>query len=287
MTKLEYSKGTAYFCAGDNPGGANVILGAPMDYTASFRPGSRFGPEAVRRLSYNLEDYSLRLGKSLLDLDFYDAGDLVLPFGNVPLALRIIEEAVGQLLDKGQRPFIIGGDHLITLPCLQAFARRFPALTVVHIDAHADLREEWQGEALSHATVMGRAIRSLSLGEIWQFGIRSATREEHRFAEQHTRFFPFEFFEPLAQHLGELKGPIYITLDLDVLDPAYMPGTGTPEGDGLSPRELLAGLELMADCQVVGLDLVELAPPFDTAEISACLAAKILREALLLFAKQP
>ncbi|MDD4657578.1 MAG: agmatinase [Eubacteriales bacterium] len=279
-------RGQHFFCAGDNPQAANVILGAPMDFTASFRPGSRFGPEALRQMSYNLEDYSLQLEKSLGDLDFYDAGDLLLPIGNVPRSLDIIEEAVEQLLAAGQRPFIMGGDHLVTLPCLRAFSRHFPGLTLVHIDAHADLREEWLGETLSHATVVGAAARTLPLGEIWQFAIRSATREEHQYASQRTRLFAFDFLQPLSQVIHELAGPLYITLDLDALDPAYAPGTGTPEAGGISPRELLAGLQLLGQCNVIGFDLVELAP-IDHSDISAALGAKIMREALLLFGKQP
>ena len=279
-------RGQKFFCAGDSPQAANVILGAPMDFTASFRPGSRFGPEAVRRMSYNLEDYSLQLEKSLEDLDFYDAGDLLLPIGNVPRSLDIIQEAVGQLLAAGQRPFVMGGDHLVSLPCLRVFSRYFPGLTLVHIDAHADLREEWLGETLSHATVVGAAARTLPLGEIWQFAIRSATREEHQFSRQRTRLFPFRFLQPLSQVIHELTGPIYITLDLDALDPAYAPGTGTPEAGGISPRELLAGLQLLGQCNVVGFDLVELAP-HDHTDISAALGAKIMREALLLFGRQP
>ena len=256
-----------------------------MDFTASFRPGSRFGPEAARRMSYNLEDYSLQLQQSLEDIDFYDAGDLMLPVGNVTRSLDIIEEAVAQLLAAGQRPFVIGGDHLVTLPCLRAFSRQYPGLALVHIDAHADLREEWLGETLSHATVVGAAARTLPLGEIWQFGIRSATKEEHQFARQRTRLFPFDFYKPLSQVFDKLTGPIYVTLDLDVVDLAYAPGTGTPEAGGIDPRELLAGLQLLGQCNVIGFDLVELAP--DYSDISAALGAKIIREALLLFGKQP
>lgn len=279
-------RGLTYFCSGGNPLAPNVILGAPMDFSASFRPGSRFGPEALRRLSYNLEDYSLQLGKSLADIEFYDVGDLVLPPGNITASLELIEKAVGQLLAAGQRPFLLGGDHLVTLPSLRALAGFYPELTLVHIDAHADLRETWLGESLSHATVIGAALRTLPLGGVWQFGIRSATREEHQFALEHTHFFPFEFLRPLSQVLEKIRGPIYITLDLDVVDPAYAPGTGTPEAGGISPQELLAGLQLLGKRQVVGFDIVELAPT-DPGEISAALGAKILREALLLFGKQP
>ena len=279
-------RGRIYCFSGSNSQAANVIVGAPMDFTASFRPGARFGPEAIRQMSYNLENYSLQLEKSLADLEFYDAGDLVLPVGNVPRSLDVIERAVERLLAAGQRPFVLGGDHLITLPCLRAFAQHFQGLNVVHIDAHADLREHWLGESLSHATVIGTAARTLPLGSIWQFGIRSATQEEHQYAKECTHLFPFELFEPLSRVIDELSGPIYITLDLDALDPAYVPGTGTPEAGGITPKELLASLELLGSKNVVGFDLVELSPVSDN-DISSALAAKILREALLLFGKQP
>lgn len=280
-------RGQPFIGASDNPQAPNVFLGAPMDFSASFRPGSRFGPEAVRQVSYNLEEYSLQLQKSLEDVQFYDAGDLLLPFGNVSRSLELIEGAVEQLLSQNQRPFVMGGDHLITLPCLRAVSRRYPGLKVVHIDAHADLRDQYVGEHLSHATVIGTALRSLQLGEVWQFAIRSATAAEHQFARQHTHFFPFNFLEPLKQEIGKMTGPVYITLDIDAVDPAYAPGTGTPESGGISPQELLQGLELLGQCEVVGFDLVEVAPAYDNSSITAALAAKVIREAIILFGKQP
>lgn len=272
--------------SGDNPRAANVILGAPMDFTASFRPGARFGPEAVRFMSANLEEYSLRLEKSLTDIEYFDAGDLQLPVGNVENSLALIEQAVEQLLVAGQRPFVIGGDHLITLPCLRAFCRQYANLTLIHVDAHADLRQEWLGETLSHATVIGVAARTLPLAGIWQFAIRSATRSEHEFARRHTRFYPFELLRPLMEAAAKIQGPVYITVDIDALDPAYAPETGTPEAEGLSPGELFAGLGLLAEKNVVGFDLVELAP-CGLFGATAALGAKIIREALLLYGKQP
>lgn len=280
-------RGQPFINASDNPRAPNVLLGAPMDFTASFRPGSRFGPEAIRQISQSLEEYSLQLKKSLADIQFYDAGDLLLPFGNVSGALDIIEAAVEHFLAAGQRPFVLGGDHLVTLACLRAFTRHYPGLKLVHIDAHADLRDEYIGEHLSHATVVGHAIRTLDLGGVWQFAIRSATKEEHEFAEKHTHFFPFQFLRPLTGLLENLTGPVYITLDIDAIDPAYAPGTGTPESGGITPVELLEGLAVLASCQVVGFDLVEVAPAYDCSSITAALAAKIIREALILFGKQP
>lgn len=280
-------RGQPFNGAVDDAQAANVLLGAPMDFSACFRPGSRFGPEAIRQLSYNLEDYSLQLEKSLEDVEYYDAGDLFLPFGNITRSLAIIEAAVEQLLSRGQRPFVMGGDHLITLACLRAFARHYPGLKLVHIDAHADLRDEYIGEHLSHATVVGHAVRSLNLGGVWQFAIRSATRAEHEFARKHTNFFPFHLVEPLNRVLSNLTGPVYISLDIDAVDPSYAPGTGTPESGGISPQELLQGLQLLGQCQVVGFDLVEMAPAYDVSSITAALAAKVVREALILFGKQP
>lgn len=280
-------RGQPFINASDRADSSNILLGVPMDFSASFRPGSRFGPEAVRQVSYNLEEYSLQLGKSLEDMEFYDVGNLLLPFGNVSRSLDIIEDAVIHLLDCGQRPFVIGGDHLVTLPILRAFVNYYPGLKLVHIDAHADLRNQYMGESLSHATVVGNAIRSLPLGGVWQFAIRSATREEHAFAKENTNFNPFQLLDPLQRVLADLTGPVYVTLDIDAVDPAYAPGTGTPESGGINPAELFAGLELLGQCEVVGFDLVEVAPAYDSSSITAALGAKIIREALLLFGKQP
>lgn len=279
--------GHKFFLAAEDSGAPNILIGAPFDCTASFRPGSRFGPEAIRQASYNLEDYSLELERSLADVQFYDQGDLEVPLGNTQRSLDLIEQAVAEIFLRRQRPFVLGGEHLITLPCLRATAANHPGLTVVHIDAHADLRQQYLGERHSHATVIGQAIQCLDLGAVYQFGIRSATREEHMFAARHTRFFPFELARPLKQVVADIAGPVYVTLDIDVVDPGFAPGTGTPESGGISPRELFAGLHLLSRCNVVGFDLVEVAPGYDPAGITAALAAKVTREALILFGKQP
>jgi len=280
-------RGLSFLGACADAGAPNVLLGAPMDYSASFRPGSRFGPEAIRHASCNLEEYSLRLEKSLEEVRFFDAGDLLLPFGNVTGSLALIEKAVEQILAGDQRPFVLGGDHLVSLPCLRACARRFPGLKLVHIDAHADLRDQYMGEHLSHATVVRQALDTLNLGGVWQFAVRSATREEHDYARKHTKFYPFELVRPLRQAAADLTGPVYVTVDIDAVDPAFAPGTGTPESGGITPAELLEGLAILGECQIVGFDLVEVAPAYDGAGITAALAAKIVREALIIFGRQP
>ncbi|MTI93941.1 MAG: agmatinase [Firmicutes bacterium] len=279
--------GRTFIGAVNDEDAPNVLLGAPMDYSASFRPGSRFGPEAIRQVSYNLEEYSLQLARNLDDLRFFDAGDLHLPYGNVSRSLELIEQAVIKIIDNNRMPFVLGGDHLVSYPCLKACSRRWPGLTVVHIDAHADLRNEYMDEEYSHATVIGAALKELAIGRVFQFGVRSATQAEHRRAQEETEFYPFAFAEPLRRVIEEIQGPVYITLDIDVVDPGFAPGTGTPESGGITPTELFAGLQILASREIIGFDLVELAPAYDPSGITAALAAKIVREALLLYGKQP
>ena len=259
-----------------------AYFGIPMDFTASFQPGSRFGPARVREASYALETYSLAQDRDLEDLGVWDAGDMELPFGNVEESFSRIEETADAILDQGRRFFALGGEHLVTLPLIRAMVRHFPDLAVIHFDAHADLRDEYLGESLSHATVLRRVAEHLKPRHLYQFGIRSATREEAAYARQATHFFPHQVLTPLRQCLDELKGrPVYVTIDIDVMDPAYMPGTGTPEPGGISSREVLEAVCLFSQLDVVSMDLVETMPIYDVSQRSAILAAKLVREALL------
>ena len=263
-----------------------VLLGVPMDYTVSFRPGSRFAARRIREVSYNLEEYSFYCHKDLNDCNFYDAGDLALPFGNVERSLDIIHKSVSQIAKDKKIPFVIGGDHLISYASIKGVMDTYPDLTVLHFDAHADLREDYAGESQSHATVIGKVVRDLQVKNVYQFGIRSGTKDEWEFAKENTKLFPFEVKGPLEKVLDELKGkPVYITLDIDVVDPAFAPGTGTPEAGGISSKELLECIKLMADLNVVGFDIIEVAPAYDVSDITSVLAAKVLRESLLMYIK--
>ncbi|SHJ79293.1 agmatinase [Anaerobranca californiensis DSM 14826] len=263
-----------------------VLLGAPMDYTVSFRPGSRFAAKRIREVSYNLEEYSFYCHKDLTDCPFFDAGDLALPFGNVEKSLDIIYQSVAQITKDGKIPFIIGGDHLISYPCIKGVKEKYPDLAVLHFDAHADLREDYAGENQSHATVIGKVVRELGVKDVYQFGIRSGTKDEWEFAQKHTKLFPFSAAEPLLKVLEELKGkPIYITIDIDVVDPAFAPGTGTPEAGGITSKELLDCLKIMSSLNVVGFDIIEVAPVYDISDITSVLAAKVIRESLLMYIK--
>lgn len=259
-----------------------VYFGIPMDDTASFQPGSRFAPGRVREASYAIETYSLAQDRDLVDLAIVDAGDLELPFGNVAESLSRIEETAADILAEGKTFFALGGEHLVTLPLVRAMHARYPDLVVLHLDAHADLREEYLGERLSHATVLRRVAELLEPQHLYQFGIRSATKEEVAFAHQSVHFYPHQVLEPLTACLSELKErPIYVTMDIDVIDPAYMPGTGTPEPGGISSGEALAAVRLLSQLSVVGMDLVETMPFYDLSQRSAVLASKVVREALL------
>lgn len=272
--------------AGEYEDARAVLFGVPMDFTVSFRPGSRLGPTRIREVSDVLEEYSLDLDRSLDELTFADLGDLDLPLGNPTASLERAKRVCQGILADGKMPIALGGEHLISLPLIEAVHERYPDLVVVQFDAHADLRDNYLGEKMSHATVMRRVVELFPDDErrLYQFGIRSATREEVEFAREHTYFRPFEVWEAFLELLPSLKGrPIYVTLDIDVFDPAYAPGTGTPEPGGVEPQQLFQAIKALGGCRIVGCDLVEVAPVQDPTERTAVLAAKLIREMLLSF----
>lgn len=272
--------------AADSREAKAVIIGLPMDYTVSLRPGARFGPQQIRNISIGLETYSPYQDKDLSEIIYYDAGDVELPFGNTIGSLQRIEGIAEKVFASGKIPFFLGGEHLVSLPILKSCKKFFPELVVLHFDAHTDLREEFFGEKYSHATVMRNVVDILGKKKLYQLGIRSGIKEEFAYARENTYLFIDEIFPALEQIIKEIKDkPIYITFDIDVLDPAFAPGTGTPEPGGCTPREVFQAILLMRDLNIVGLDLVEVAPAYDQSERTAILAAKILREALLAFVK--
>lgn len=259
-----------------------VLFGAPFDSTTSFRPGTRFASRTMRAESYGLETYSPYLDLDMEEARVFDGGDLELCFGDTARALGQIEDFARDLLADGKKPFMIGGEHLVTLPVVRALAERYEDLHIVHFDAHTDLRDDYLGAKLSHATVMRRAWDILGDGRIYQFGIRSGERAEFFWAKEHTHLQRFDF-TGLEWSLAELMGkPVYLTLDLDVLDPSVFPGTGTPEPGGVSFLDLLRALRktLRLD-RIVGCDMVELSPHYDASGASTAVALKLLREMLL------
>ena len=258
-----------------------VLFGAPFDGTTSYRPGARFGPAAIRGESYGIETYSPYCDRDLTDCRICDVGDLELPFGNPPRALSAIEECAGTVLRDGKRFVMLGGEHLVTLGALRAATERFPDLHVIHFDAHTDLRTDYLGEELSHATVIHEAWKLLGDGRIRQFGIRSGERYEFEFAKAHTLLHPFDL-AGFADTVSALEGkPVYFTLDLDVLDPSIFCGTGTPEAGGVSFSALLEAISLLHRLNIIGCDINELSPHYDPSGASTAAACKITREILL------
>lgn len=262
-----------------------VLFGAPFDSTTSYRPGTRFASRTMRAESYGLETYSPYLDLDMEDTAVFDGGDLELCFGDVENALGAIESFAANILKDGKLPLMIGGEHLVTLGAVRAAVKKYPDLHILHFDAHADLRDDYLGAKLSHATVLHRVWDLVGDGRIFQFGIRSGERAEFRWGEKHvwTRKFDFEGLEDVIK---ELQGkPVYFTLDLDVLDPSIFPGTGTPEAGGVSFLQLLSATRKLAGLQVVGCDINELSPPYDQSGASTAVALKILREILLVLEK--
>ncbi len=260
-----------------------VLFGAAYDSTTSYRPGTRFASRTMRAESYGLETYSPYEDLDLEDAAIFDGGDIELPFGDTEKALGLIEEQARRILEAKKLPFLIGGEHLVTLGAFRAALEAYPDICIIHFDAHTDLRDEYLSVKLSHASVIRRIWDLVGDGRIHQFGIRSGERAEWKWAKEgHTHLVPFSF-DGLAETVASLKGkPIYLTIDLDVLDPAYFPGTGTPEAGGVTFLDLLkAARTAIGGANVVACDLVELSPPLDTSGVSTAVALKLLREMLL------
>ena len=258
-----------------------VVFGAPFDGTVSYRPGSRFGPSAIRNESYGIETYSPYQNADLTEIKGCDAGDLPIPFGDTRIVLDMIRNFTQNIINDGKIPIMLGGEHLTTLPAVEAVSEKYPDLCVIHLDAHTDVREEYMGIALSHATVIRRIWEKLGDKRIWQFGIRSGEKYEFDWAKEHNTLAPFKL-EGIERALAEIGSrPIYLTIDLDVLDPSVFPGTGTPEHGGITFHELMDFLLKLRGENIVGADLVELAPNYDHSGISTAAACKLLREVAL------
>ena len=247
-----------------------ILFGAGYDGTTSFRAGTRFAPSAIRNDSFGIETYSPYQDKDMTDYSYFDSGDIELPFGNSEQVLDDIQERSAIILNDGKIPFMIGGEHLVTLGQVRAMKEKYDDLYIIHFDAHADLRYDYLGQKLSHACVLRRCHELVGDGHIFQFGIRSGDREEFK-------------FEGLAETVEKLKNKnIYLTVDLDVLDPSVFCGTGTPEAEGVTFGELRKALTLVCgELNIVGCDVNELSPPYDPSGVSTAVACKIIREMLL------
>ena len=266
-----------------SPEEAKIILfGAPFDCTTSYRPGTRFGPSAIRKESYGIESYSPYQDKDLIDAPVADCGDLDLSFGDSRLALAQIEDFAREVLAAGKIPFMTGGEHLVTLGAFRAAAEKYQDISIIHFDAHADLRDEYLDVKLSHACVLRRCWEIVGDGRIFQFGIRSGDREEFHWGKDHVSTRRFDF-QGLEETVKSLQGkPVYFTVDLDVLDPSVFPGTGTPEPGGVAFEELRkAAACVCKNADIVACDVNELSPHYDISGVSTAVACKIIREMIL------
>jgi agmatinase len=266
-----------------------VIYGMPMDWTVSFRPGSRFGPARIREVSIGLEEYSPYLDRLLEEVKYFDAGDIPLPFGNVEGSLDAIRSFVSKVLADGKMPIGLGGEHLVTWPVIQAVYEKYKNdLVIFHFDAHTDLRDSYEGYPYSHSTPIKKACDLIGGKNVYSFGIRSGMKEEFEWAKENMHLYKYDVLEPVKQVLPTIGNrPIYLTIDIDVLDPSAAPGTGTTEAGGITSRELLETIHYMAQngANVIGCDLVEVAPIYDHSEMTQIVASKIVRELILGFVK--
>ena len=259
-----------------------VIYGMPMDFTASFRPGSRFGPKKIREVSIVLEEYSPYLDRDLSEIKYFDAGDIPLPFGNPEKSINIIGDYVAKIIKDGKFPLGLGGEHLVTWPIVREIYKKYPDMVLFHFDAHTDLRSNYEGETLSHSTPIRKIVDLIGGKNVYQFGIRSGLKEEFVFAKNNLNFYPYTVLESVQKAIPQVLGrPVYITIDIDVLDPAFAPGTGTLESGGITSVEMLAAIHEMVKLNVIGADIVEVAPIYDVADQTSILAAKLVREILL------
>jgi len=260
-----------------------VILGCPYDGSASFRPGARFGPSAIRRASWGIETFSPYFQRDLGQCSIHDMGDLELPLGEKKISLGLIRNGLGKILSEKKFPILLGGDHLITLPIIEEILTIYPRLHLLQIDAHTDLREDYLGEPLSHSTVMRKVVDHLGEGRLFQIGIRSGTEEEFKLARKMKSIVSLDP-DSLSSTIKRLRNqPVYITLDLDVIDPSLLPGVGTPEPGGLNFQEFIFLLKKLQGLHVIGFDIVELTPDYDPTQVSSVTASVILREMILAF----
>ncbi len=258
-----------------------ILVGVPFDGTSTFRPGSRFAPNAIREASFGIESYSPYQEKDLKEIKFFDIGDIPLSYSDFFLNSKIIESFMYKLIIKGKKTLCLGGEHLISYPIVKAYKRKYDELAVIHIDAHSDLSDTFRGEKYSHATVMRRIAEIVNFENLYQLGVRSMVKEDKLlpFRESKMCLFDLSKAEDYLSEIG--KKPIYLSIDLDVLDPSVLPGTGTPEPAGIPFKEILRLIKLIKNHRVVGADIVELSPHYDPSGISSVTAATITRELLI------
>lgn len=262
-----------------------LILGVPLDATESFRSGTDKAPNRLRVVSDSLESYCPVLQADLEDLNLLDQGNLDFTGLALEESLDLIKKAANELIAQDCLALFMGGEHTITWPLVQAYFDKFPDLTLLHLDAHLDMRENYEGQKLCHATVVRRVAEISSQLRVVSLGIRSGSREDYHFAQKAKNVaFSGKLSLTPSQISDFKKRPVYLSLDIDVLDPAQAPGTGNPEPGGFTYEEVFRFFKSIRELNVVAVDVVEVSPPSDIGDITSIVAAKLIRQALLLFA---
>lgn len=261
------------------------LIGIPFDGTASFKPGARFAPDAIRHASQGLESYSPYLNADLSDFKIYDSGNMDISFSSPEKTMDEIYNFYKEVLSRGKLVCTLGGEHSITFPIVKALVERYPELKLIHLDAHADMRESYGGSKYSHASVIKRILEVIDVNNYYGFGIRSGLKDSFNSLKKLKNFYPFNDGINRLKEISAMIDnsiPVYITFDLDVLDPSFIPGTGAPEPAGVSTKELLQAILKLSKLNIVGFDIVELCPPCDPSGISETTAAFFTRELLLI-----
>jgi agmatinase len=270
-------------CRAPFPEARIVLFGIPFEGRVNLRRGADEGPHSLRVASDSIETYSPVLERDLEDLAIADLGDCELGPGAPREQLDRARAEVANFWRPGLLPLMLGGDHTATLPVIEALAPAIPDLRILQLDAHPDLREEFLGERFNYASAMARVMDVVAPERVYQVGMRTGAREEYGRKAPHLYpahvIHPVEAVRSLVRELG--RHPLYVTIDVDVLDPSEAPGTGAPEPCGLRAAELIESIRLLAPCRIVGADLVEVAPAFDPSGRTAITASFILREAIL------
>lgn len=271
-----------YFAAADASDARVVVIGMPLDRTSSFIPGTRFGPDVTRIAADNIESFSPYQKRDISTVRIHDAGNLEFTYPNPGSPLEMIAATTAGNLTRRVKQLALGGEHSITPPIVAELARKFSNLCVIQYDAHSDLRQEFLGERVSHATAMARVLDVIPRDRLFQLGIRSFSSAGEM---SQPNLYPFEVLapvEPVRAAVG--NRPVYVTLDIDVLDPGPMPDVQTPEPGGCSFRDLALSLAGLAGLNVVGCDLVEVCPRTMQPSAGAATAAELVRELCLLLA---
>ncbi len=258
-----------------------ILVGVPYDGTSTFRPGSRFAPNAIREASFGIESYSPYQDRDLAEIRFFDIGDIPLSYSDLKLNLKIIESFIFKIIFKGRKTICLGGEHTISYAIIKAYKKKYKELAVLHLDAHGDLSDSFRGERYSHATVMRRVAELVGFENLYQLGIRSLLRKDRMLPERDKKMCLYNL-EKANGYINEIGDkPTYVSIDLDILDPSILPGTGTPEPGGIQFGELINFIQLLKNKRVVGADVVELSPHYDQSGISSITAATVVRELLL------